>query len=218
MKTLLTLTCTLLLTLSTFASAEVCTSVIKDRSGYEFETFTRTDYSQAAACDQALFDCRNALSMAQSYGRYYDAICEIKYNQPNPYPRPNPNPLVCQTDMMDYYGKVVRTFSAPGATEYEACGTSDNFCKVELARNNSYGFTCVNRGLINNRQDPRPPRRDRTEQCMTNRRDPAGMFIQSYLATATGPEGTDVLGEACRLSMNDCSRDIRGRQTCTITR
>ena len=219
MKTLLAI---FILVISGLASAEVCTSVIKDRSGYEWETFTRSSYSQQAACDQSDFDCRGALSYGQSVGRYYDAYCEIKYETPNPYPNPNPsprpNPLVCQTDLVDYYNRTVRTFTAPGSSEWDACSTSDIFCKTELARNDSYGYRCVNRGLIGNRNDPRPPSRTKTEQCTANRLDPAGMFIQSYFATASGPIDSDVLGNACRQAVSDCSREIRGRQTCNIAR
>lgn len=225
MKTLLAL---FLLAFSAGAMAETCTSVIKDRSGYEWESFTRSSYSQQAACDQASYDCRGALSYGQSVGRYYDAFCEIKYDRPNPYPDPNPypnpnpyprpNPLVCQTDLVDYYGGTVRSFTAPGSSEWDACNTSDNFCKTELARHDSYGYRCVNRGLIGNRNDPRPPGRTRTEQCTANRLDPAGMFIQSYIATATGPINSDVFGEACRQAVNNCSRELRGRQTCNIAR
>lgn len=222
MKTILAL---FLLTISSLASAEVCTSVIRDqRNGYEYETFTRSSYSQQAACDQALFDCRDTLSYANSQGRYYGAQCELKYipaPNPNPYPNPNPNPypqprtFVCQTDMVDNWGSTVRSFTAPGASEWDACSTSDNFCKSELARRDSYGVRCVNRGLINGRPDPRPPR-TRTEQCTANRLDPAGMFIQRYTSTATGPMNMDVKAEACRAAVNDCSRDLRGRQTCNI--
>ncbi len=225
MKSLLAL---LILGFSAFASAEVCTSVIRDRSGYEWETFTRSSYSQSAACDQALYDCRDALAYAQSYGRYYDAQCEIKWNNPyptptpnpypNPYPTPNPSGYICQTDLVDYYGNTVRSFTAPGADPATACMTSDNFCKVELARNNTYGTRCENRGLIGNRNDPRPPSRNRVEQCTVNRLDPAGMFVQAYTEQASGPINSDVKGEACRLALQDCSRDIRGRQTCNIVR
>lgn len=214
----------IILGISALASAETCTSVIKDQEGREWDSFSRSSYSQQAACDQASYDCGSALSYGQSIGRYYGAHCEIKYDRPNPYPNPNPyptprpNPLICQTDLVDYYGQTVRSFTAPGSSEFDACNTSDNFCKAELARNNSYGYRCVNRGLIGNRNDPRPPERTRTEQCTANRLDPAGMFIQSYIATATGPVNSDVLGAACRRALSDCSSEIRGRQTCNIAR
>ena len=201
-----------LLVISSLASAEVCTSVIKDREGSEWETFTSSSYSQQAACDQASYNCNNALTYGQSIGRYHNAYCELKFDRPIP----SPGPLICQTDLVDYYGRTVRSFTAPGSSEWDACNTSDNFCKSELARNDSYGYRCVNRCLIGNRNDPRPPQRTKTEQCTANRLDPAGMFIQSYFATATGPVNSDVLGDACRLAMNNCSREIRGRQTCNI--
>lgn len=205
-----------LLTLSTIVGAEVCTSVIKDqRTGYEYEEFTRSSYSRQAACDQAIYDCRGALAYAQSYGRYYDAICEIKFSRV-PTPSPIPRNYICQTDLVDNWGQIVRTFTAPGPSEWEACNTSDNFCKADLARRDSFGVRCVNRGLIDNRNDPRPPSRTKTEQCTVRRLDPAGMFIQNYIATATGPIHSDVKGEACRIAINDCSRDLRGRQTCNI--
>ncbi len=217
----------LFLCLQSYASAEICTSVIKDRQGYEWETFTRSSYSQEAACDQAMFDCQTNLSYGQSRGRYYDAFCELKWNTypsptpspyPSPYPTPNPRGYICQTDLVDYYGRVVRSFTAPGASEWDACNTSDDFCKSELARNDSYGSRCVNRGLIGNRNDPRPPSRIKTESCTVNRLDPAGMFIQSYTSTASGPFNSDVKSEACRMASRDCSSELRGRQTCQIYR
>ncbi|MFA6238537.1 MAG: hypothetical protein WC635_14480 [Bacteriovorax sp.] len=213
MKTLLAL---FLLTFSAMASAEVCTSVIKDRSGYEWESFTRSSYSQQAACDQAIYDCRGALSYGQSMGRYYDAFCEIKYDRQDPYP--DPRGVICQADLVDRYMRTIRMFTAPGATEYEACTQSMRFCQDALNRRDTMGTNCVNRGLIDNRNDPRPPTRTKTEQCTANRLDPAGMFIQRYVATAVGPMNSDVRGQACRQAVNDCSRDLRGRQTCQISR
>jgi hypothetical protein len=213
----------ILLGISGMASAEVCTSVIKDRSGYVWESFTRSSYSQQAACDQANYDCRGALSYAQSIGRYYDAFCEIQYNipptpYPNPYPTPYPTPLVCQTDLVDYYGNTLRSFTAPGSNQWEACRASDNFCHAELSRNTNYGYRCLNRGMINDRNHPRPPLpgRIKTEQCTVNRLDPAGMFIQSYSASATGPINSDVKSQACRMAMNYCVPQLRGMQTCRI--
>lgn len=229
MKTLFAL---LFLATAFTAQAETCTSVIKDSRGYEWESFTRSSYSQASACDQATYDCNQALSWARSQGRYYDAQCVLKWQNdpypnpyPSPYPTPNPNPYpvptpgpgayICQTDLVDYYGGIVRSFTAPGSSEYEACNQSDTFCKSELARRDSYGSRCVTRGLINRRPGPVPPR-TRTESCTANRYDPAGVFIQSYMASATGPIDSDVRGAACRQAYNDCSRDLRGRQTCQI--
>ncbi len=230
MKTLVGI---LFLVLSNIVAAEVCTTVIKDqRSNYEFETFTRTSYSKQAACDMAIYDCQTALSTAQSYGRYYGAICEIKYTpspspspSPSPYPNPYPNPYPspyptgynCQTDLVDNFGSTLRSFRAQGATLNEACMASDNICKSELARHDSYGARCINKGLINNRNDPQPPR-EHTEQCVANRFDPAGMFIQSYSAWAFGPINSDVKREACSKALNICSADLRGRQSCSIAR
>lgn len=217
MKTLLTL---IFLGISGLVSAEICTTVIKDNSGYEWETFTRSSYSRQAACDQAIYDCNGALSYGQSIGRYYDAYCEIKYDRPNPYPNPNPSQLVCQTDLVNYYGGTVKSFTALGSSVWTACSSSDSYCNAELSRSSSYGYRCVNRGLIRNGDgnDPWPTPRTKTEQCTANRLDPAGMYIQSYYASASGPINSDVLADACRRAMNNCSREIRGRQTCNISR
>lgn len=204
MKTLLAL---FLLGISSLASAEMCTAVIRDPSGYVFETFTRSSYSQQAACDTATFDCRNALMYGQSMGRYLNATCTLQFERPDP----RPYPLLCQTDLVDRFGGTVRAFTANGRDEREACFASDNMCKSELARRDSFGHRCVNRGIVNGR-------RPRTEQCTANRFDPAGMFIQSYTSVATGPADSDVLGMACRNAVNECSRDLRGRQTCVIGR
>lgn len=221
MKTLFALA---LFAMAAMAQAEVCTSVIKDSRGYDWETFTRSSYSTQAACDQAMYDCNSALSWARSQGRYYDAQCMIQWQNPNPYPNPYPDPgpgrrdVMCQTDLLDYYGRLVRSFTGTGPNEPSACAQSDNFCKYELARNDSYGARCVTRGIVH-RPGPGPgpiPPRTKTESCTANRYDPAGMFIQSYMASATGPWDSDVRGAACRQAYNDCSRDLRGRQSCQI--
>jgi hypothetical protein len=197
----------LLFSLSTLASAEICTAVIKDmQNGYEYESFTRQGYSMPAACDQASYECNDALSRAQSYGRYYGAQCIVKFN-PNPYPRQ----VVCQTDMVNQWNETQRIFTAPGQSPSDACYQSDSLCKMALARSGGFGYRCVNQGIINDR-----PNRTKTENCTVNRLDPAGMFIQSYFATATGPIFSDVKGQACNRAMNDCSYQLRGRQFCQI--
>lgn len=76
-----------LLFCSTFASAEICTVVIRDRVGLEYDSFTRISYSQSAACDDATWDCRQRLSDYQANGRFYDALCLVKIAAPN-YPVP----------------------------------------------------------------------------------------------------------------------------------
>ncbi len=68
---------------------------------------------------------------------------------------------------------------------------------------------------------PRPPTRPepipvppapRYETCTVNRLDPSGLFITSY--TQTGYTKS----EACRVATDMCSRDLKGRQTCNISR
>lgn len=59
------------------------------------------------------------------------------------------------------------------------------------------------------RPEPRPPVR---EECTVNRLDPSGLFITSYFATSYSR------AEACSLAIKDCSRDLKGRQTCNIAR
>ena len=197
----------LLLTITSFASAEICTSVIKDRRGYEWETFTRSSYSRQAACDQASYDCSGALSYGQSQGRYYDAFCEIKFEAPNPYPFP----LICQTDLVDFMGRTYSSFNAEGVNEWDACNLSNNLCSEALAKMGNFGFRCENKGIIN-RNDPRST----TEQCIVNRQDAFGRLIQGYFGVATGSVNTDVRGEACKSALNLCLRDLGNRQFCNI--
>ena len=63
-----------------------------------------------------------------------------------------------------------------------------------------------------------PPIRIVTEECQVSRLDPAGMFIQSYIGSATGPENSDVIGLACSIALKNCSVETRGRQTCNVAR
>lgn len=201
-----------------FAS-ETCTFVIKDRYGYEYENHTRYSYSKDAACGDASWSCEQALANARAQGRYYDATCEMKYDSGPGNPRPPFPPTataMCTTDLVDYYGTTIRSFSGSGRTEYEACRQSDEFCSYELNRGDSRGRRCVRRGNGGGYpQPPRPPR-ETTESCTANRYDPAGFFIESYYASHTGPVGSDVRGAACRKALNNCSYEIRGRQTCRL--
>jgi len=198
-----------------FAS-ESCTYAIKDPYGFEYETLTRYSYSRPAACSEANMACREAIAYGQRYGRYYDAHCEEKYDSPNRPPLPPSRDLICTTDMVDYYGSIVRSFSGTGRTEYEACAQSDQFCKYELSRRDTYGARCITRG-IGNRPGPAPrPPRVITENCTATRFDPQGIAIENYFASHTGPVNTDVKGEACRMALNYCSQELRGRQFCNV--
>ncbi len=58
---------------------------------------------------------------------------------------------------------------------------------------------------------PTPPVH-RGETCTVSRLDPSGMFITSYVGRG------QTKGEACRNATQDCSRDIKGRQTCNVSR
>lgn len=208
-----------LLTIASVSFAgETCTYVIKDRYGYEYENHTRYSYSKDAACSDASWSCNTALSNARAQGRYYDANCEMKYDGPvNPRPPfPPVQTVMCTTDLVDWYGNTIRSFSGRGNSEWEACGQSDEFCRYELQRGDSNGRRCVTRGTGGGYPNPPRPPRETTESCTANRHDPAGYFIQSYTATHTGPIGSDVRGEACRKALNYCSYDIRGRQTCRL--
>lgn len=218
MKTLLAL---LVLCFSTVTMAsESCTFVIKDNYGYEYEQITRLGYSGSDACSNASYDCSVELSRAQQSGRYYDAFCAQKYGPTTPSRPPLPPTAVatCTTDLVDYYGYNVRSFTGSGRTQYEACAQSNEFCQYELRRGNSNGYRCVTRNNGGGGYpSPRPPR-ETTESCSARRFDPSGIFIQSYFASYTGPIGSDVKGEACRRALNSCSYEIRGRQTCRIDR
>ncbi len=220
MKTLLSLLF-VVFSLSAFAQQESCSVAVKDRfSGVEYEVLTRYSYSRDAACSDAISDCHDTIRMGQSYGRYYDAFCEIKGYSPIPPSPPRPpfpptSGAICTTDLVDYWGSIVRSFRGEGRTMWDACRESESFCQYELSRGNSRGVRCETRGN-GSYPPPPPPPRDVTETCTANRHDPAGYFIESYYATFTGPRGTDVKGEACRRAHSLCSSEIRGRQTCQI--
>lgn len=84
----------LVLTFSTLAAADICTVVIRDQYGYEYDSFSRSSYSSTAACDDANWDCRQKLSMYQSVGQHYNSMCSVvdiisSYPTPLPpsYPR-----------------------------------------------------------------------------------------------------------------------------------
>jgi hypothetical protein len=57
---------------------------------------------------------------------------------------------------------------------------------------------------------PRPSQR--VEVCTVSRLDPSGMFITSYNSSGNSRS------EACRNATFQCSRELKGRQTCNIAR
>lgn len=123
--------------------------------------------------------------------------------------------VMCTTDLQDYYGNTVRSFSGNGYDYYEACRQSEEFCRYALQRGDSVGYRCVTRGSGGGYPNPRPPQQ-KTEQCRASRFDPAGYFIESYFASATGPYNSNVKDQACRRAFEQCSYELRGRQTCRI--
>jgi hypothetical protein len=208
-----------LVALSSASYAETCTANLKDRYGITIQSFFESSYSRESACSEAMYQCNRLLSDANSSGRYYDHRCELESTyDPNPYPNPWPTEnFICQTDLIDQYNRILRSFTGRGRTEWDACGQSDSFCRDELYRNTSWGLRCVTRRNPNPNPGPNPrPPRTKTEQCEARRFDPAGMFIQSYLAWATGPIHTDVRREACERAMSECHRDLKGRQFCNF--
>ncbi len=61
------------------------------------------------------------------------------------------------------------------------------------------------------RPEPTPPS-PRVEVCTVSRLDPSGMFITSYSGSGYS------MSEACRNATFQCSRELKGRQTCNISR
>jgi len=197
--------------------AEVCSVQLADRFGNVAQVFTESGYTRFAACDEANYQCNRALSDGRVNGRYYDHFCqEIAGTNYPPIPTPPTPPRMetCTTDLLDQFGRIVRTFTGNGRSQYDACMESDRFCYDQLNRRTSMGVQCVRR---NGYPTPvPPPNRNRTETCQFNRYDPAGFLIQTYVRHATGPIHIDVKGEACRHAQYDCQRDLKGRQYCNF--
>lgn len=219
MKTLLAL---FLMTIASASFAiDSCSYIIKDRYGYEYETHTRRAYNKQAACSDADYACRVAISEGQRNGQYMDAFCEEKNGTiiSDIPPIPPTSTVMCTTDIVDYYNVSIRSFTGYGQTTRQACAQSEEFCNYELSRNTTRGWRCQTRGANGGGSypypQPRPPR-DVTESCRVSRFDPAGYYIQTYIQTHTGPAYTDVKGEACRKAFSQCSYEIRGRQTCRV--
>ena len=140
---------------------------------------------------------------------------------PNRPPNPPSSATSCRTDMVDYYNTLIRSFTGYGQNQRQACAQSEEFCNYELYRNNSNGRRCITRSTNGGGGYPYPqptPPRQVTENCRATRYDPSGYFIQSYNQTYTGPIYSDVKGEACRRAYNQCSYELKGRQTCRIER
>ena len=123
--------------------------------------------------------------------------------------------VMCTTELQDYYGNAVRSFTGRGYSYNEACRQSEEFCRYELQRGNTIGVRCVTRGGGGGYPNPRPPQQQ-TEQCRASRINPSGTLAQTYYATATGPYNSNVKDVACRRAYDDCLRDLLVRQTCRI--
>jgi hypothetical protein len=197
-----------------------CTATIKD--GYSSrETFTRFSYSESAACSNAQYDCERFLGDMRSRGVYQNAYCMLDRNQgpdfpPAPYPDPSypPRENSCQTDLVDYYGRIVRTFTGSGRDYWSACNEADRFCQEALYRGTTQGRSCVRAGSRPG-PNPRPPQDPWiTETCRAQRLDPQGYLIQEYTATHSGPRSSNPRLRACQEAERSCSYDLRGRQTC----
>lgn len=203
-----------LLCLSQIALAEISCNVtmISQYNNQTYETHTGYATTYDRACREAFDNCHASISLGQTYGRYYDAIC-ISGGGSTPRPPYPPAELTCRTDLLYYNGTFVRSFNGTGRTAREACQESDRLCSYMTQTNN--GMYCQNRGIQNGGNYPRPPVRMITEYCQAERFDPAGHFIESYNASHTGPERTDVRGEACRKAYQTCSMYLRGSQYCT---
>lgn len=206
--------------LSSFADYS-CTATIRD-NGNERETFTRFSYTQSAACDTARFDCNNYLSNMQARGIYRNAFCvadrsDFPDTPDFPYPS-DPRPparLTCQTDLVDYWGQTIRTFTGNGRSEWEACDESDRFCRDALNRGTSNGRNCVRRNNPGPNPNPRPPHDPWiTAECRVQRLDPAGWLVQEYSAVSSGPRSSNPRYTACQEAERRCSFDLRGRQSC----
>lgn len=217
MKTLLAL---LVFSIASIASAESCSFAVKDRYGFEYETVSRIGYDVGSACSDAEYSCRVILNNAQARGKYLDANCAMVRGGGFPNRPPDAPTAIarCTTDMVNYYNSVVRSFTANGRTQEDACMESARQCKIELVRQDNYGHRCVRRGAGGGGNIPPRPPRETTASCQARRFDPAGHFIESYVASARGPIGTNVKEQACRKAYNDCSYDLKGRQYCTVER
>ncbi len=197
----------LLLTFTTLANAELCTSVIKDKiSGDEYETFNRSSYSRESACDLALFDCDKILSLARSNGHYLNAQCVVKSSTPtNPIP---PTVYTCRTDLVDIFGRILRIYVAPGSSKYDACNISTHFCLGELP-NVPYAFQCLIRGYAGQDQST-------TQECNVNRIDSHGIYLQNYIAKTQGINLDEAKFRACQMAMETCARDVSEGQNCVF--
>ena len=216
MKTFLAL---IIFSIAGFASAENCSFAVKDRYGYEYETVSRIGYSSSSACSDAEYACKVILNNAQARGKYLDANCALVRSPGFPNRPPDAPTAIarCTTDMVNYYNSVVRSFTANGRTQEDACMESARQCKIEMARQENYGHRCVRRGTGGGGNIPPRPR-ETTESCQARRFDPAGRFIEAYRASHTGPIGTNVKEQACRKAYNSCSYDLKGTQYCTVER
>lgn len=54
--------------------------------------------------------------------------------------------VMCTTDLQDYDGNIVKSFTKNGNSILEACGRSEEFCSYVLQSRDSSGDRCVTSG------------------------------------------------------------------------
>ncbi|WP_127716098.1 hypothetical protein [Halobacteriovorax sp. HLS] len=193
-----------LMAITTSAQADSCTAVLeRNERGYDYivRTFTNYDYySERAACDESMKECRQELRERRRYDYNANFNCKLEGRRGGDNGRNQ-----CSFDLVTRNGRVIETFSR------RACVAANDACYRELVSRNRSGRNlharCVQSRYSN-------PGREVTKTCSVDRMGRRGV-VETHIASAQGQRGSGVQAKACQKAMRQCERNVVRRQYCS---
>ncbi len=199
------------LVFSAYASASNCTYDLKDRSGFDLETFRSYATYRFEACDEARMECQNELIRRHRRQRNPGAYCAERYYDDGR----NNQRKTCRFNLVTRRGRVVDSFQSRG---YNPCQDAKRECRQELRYRQNNGRNMNARCEKEGRFEPVPPTRMVSRSCTVDRMGRRGRVVQSHFGSSYGRQGTGVQRQACDQAMRSCRMSTRGNQRCRKNR
>lgn len=139
-----------------------CTyEMVDGRTGWELGRYHGFSYhSRFAACDDARWQCQNALVWQRRYNP--QAYCRQAFFTPAPVPPRRE--FRCSSDLRDRHGRFIRQFVGFGNNQGQACMNARRSCSQSFEYRRTPGAYCTSGGFTPPRNPapaPRPAPRPR---------------------------------------------------------
>jgi len=194
------------LVFSASAAASTCTYDLKDRNGYDINTFRASSYYRSEACSMARQQCQDDLIRRHRRQRDPGAYCSERYFDDGR----SQDRRVCKFNLVRGNGRIIETFRSRG---YNPCQEAKRECRQELRYRQSNGRNMRARCEKDGYSNPRQPRMV-SKSCSVERIGRRGRFVQTHFGSAYGPQGSGVQQQACQQAMRSCRSAANHRQTC----